>query len=187
MATRYKELFESNRVYFITFTIAGWQKIFIDKAYCNLIFKWFLYMEKHYDNRVCGYVIMPNHIHLLLYITSKSPKISTLILNAKRFLAYEIVSLLKGDFKNKEILMYFEDSVYKAESKYRIFEYRYDSLMIRTKKFFLQKLNYIHRNPCRSNWNLAVFPCEYVYSSAANYILGEGAYPVDTTSWQNLP
>ena len=44
---------------------------------------------------------------------------------------------------------------------------------------FLQKLNYIHNNPCQLKWNLANNPEEYKYSSAANYINGSGNYNVD--------
>jgi len=44
---------------------------------------------------------------------------------------------------------------------------------------FLQKLNYIHNNPCQEKWNLANNPEDYKYSSAANYIENSGIYEVD--------
>ncbi len=34
------------------------------------------------------------------------------------------------------------------------------------KKFFQQKLNYIHFNSCQPHWNLAASPEEYKWSSA---------------------
>jgi hypothetical protein len=42
----------------------------------------------------------------------------------------------------------------------------------------LQKLNYIHNNPCQEKWQLAKAPEEYKHSSAANYISGKGFYEV---------
>src|SRR5688572_2567471 len=41
-----------------------------------------------------------------------------------------------------------------------------------TKKFFRQKLNYIHFNPCQPQWNLASSPEKYKWSSAKFYETG---------------
>ena len=95
MAIRHKTEFSSDNVYFITFTICDWQNVFTNDEYCKLVYKWFNYAKEEYGNKVHAYVIMPNHIHILMYISNKSPEISKLIQNAKRFLAYGIIALLK--------------------------------------------------------------------------------------------
>ena len=41
-----------------------------------------------------------------------------------------------------------------------------------TKKFFQQKMNYTHFNPCQPHWNLADMPEHYTYSSAKFYETG---------------
>ena len=38
--------------------------------------------------------------------------------------------------------------------------------------FLLQKLNYIHHNPCQPHWQLATTPEEYKWSSAGFYYNG---------------
>lgn len=152
MAVRNKTPFKPDEIYFITFTILDWEKVFTNEISYGLVYKWFYYMEKNYGNKVRAYVIMPNHIHLLLYISLTSPKLCTLIFNAKRFLAYKLKCL---------------------------FEPRYDSLIIQSRKFLLEKINYIHNNPCQENWGLAEKPENYAQSSASNYILGKGVYPVN--------
>ena len=177
MAVRNKTPFQFNEIYFITFTIAGWLKIFVDDDRCALVYKWFDYMREKYGNKIHGYVIMPNHIHLLLYIPKKSPELSKLIFNAKRFLAYEIPKYLRDD-KDKEIIQYFKDSITKEKALNRVFEARYDSLVIQSRKLFLEKLNYIHNNPCHERWQLVNNPENYKHSSASNYILGRGVYPL---------
>ena len=91
MALRNKT-FTPNEIYFITFTILGWKKIFTEDKYCELVYKWFNYMKEKYENKIYAYVIMPNHIHLIAFISEKSPKLSALIQNAKRFMAYGIMS-----------------------------------------------------------------------------------------------
>ncbi len=42
--------------------------------------------------------------------------------------------------------------------------------------FFMQKLEYIHYNPCQPRWKLARVPEEYYWSSAAFYELGDNTF-----------
>ncbi len=180
MAIREKYFIPDN-IYFITFTILDWKKIFTTKNYCNLIYKWFDYTKEKYGNKIYGYVIMPNHIHVLMYITKQSPAISKLIQNAKRFLAYEIVSLLKKE-NNVEMLNFFTANAnIKKRAKHKIFADRFDSKLVDANLFW-EKLRYIHNNPCQERWHLSETPEEYKYSSASNYILGSGLYDVEVVS-----
>lgn len=179
MAVRYKITFSSNNIYFITFTICDWQKVFVNDEYCNLVYKWFDYSKEKYNNKIHAYVIMPNHIHVLTYISSQSPNISKLIQNAKRFLAYGIVDLLKKDNKNDLLEIFEQKANYKKGSKHKVFEARYDSKIIESENIFIEKLNYIHRNPCTEKWQLADLPERYPHSSADNYASGKGVCEID--------
>ncbi|MDD5071823.1 MAG: hypothetical protein PHQ42_03755 [Patescibacteria group bacterium] len=122
---------------------------------------------------------MPNHIHLIMKITDKSPELSILIMNAKRFLTYGIIELLKSEGRY-DLISIFQIGARKELGAYhRVFTDRYDSLLLQSQKLFLEKLNYIHNNPCQPHWNLAIEPEDYKHSSATNYILGKGYYDVD--------
>jgi hypothetical protein len=44
---------------------------------------------------VAGYVIMPNHLHVLLYLSHSGTSLNILVGEGKRFMAYAIVSGLK--------------------------------------------------------------------------------------------
>ena len=97
MAIRIKT-FTPNEIYFITFTILGWKHIFINDRYCDLVYKWFDYMKEKYGNKIYGYVIMPNHIHCIIKITDKSPKLSILIpvrVSCRETLTGRKISLLR--------------------------------------------------------------------------------------------
>lgn len=74
MSVRERE-FIPDRIYFITYTIYKWIQLFTEEKYFYTVYKWFDYKKKHYNNKIHGYVIMPNHIHLLLYISDHSYKI----------------------------------------------------------------------------------------------------------------
>lgn len=41
------------------------------------------------------YVIMPNHIHVIIDFGTSAISINTIVSNAKRFMAYEIIKRLK--------------------------------------------------------------------------------------------
>jgi REP element-mobilizing transposase RayT len=178
MAVRNK-IFLPNSYYFLTFTILGWKKIFTSDKYCQLVYKWFDYCRQEYNNKIGVYVIIPNHLHIIMKVSDKSPLPPKLIQNAKRFMAYGIVELLKQD-NQTELLDYFTSGAEKRTgAKHKIFEPRYDSLILQSEKLFLEKLNYIHKNPCQEKWQLANSPEEYLYSSAQNYTSGHGKYAID--------
>ena len=149
MAVKYK-YFIPNQTYFITFTILGWKNIFTNDKYCGLVYKWFDYMRENYGNKIYGYVIMPNHIHALIRITDKAPKLSIFIANAKRFLAYQIIAFLEEDDK-KEILEYFKEHArIKERAKHKVFEDKYDALVIQSDKFFRKVELYSQKSCCKA-------------------------------------
>jgi len=57
------------------------------------VYKWFDYLYTQ-NIRTTGYVIMPNHIHALLYFPQMPTSLNTIIGNGKRFMAYEIIKRL---------------------------------------------------------------------------------------------
>lgn len=136
-------------------------------------------MRENYGNKIYGYAIMPNHIHILIKITDKSPKLATLIGNGKRFLAYQIIVFLEQDGNKKILEIFKKHARTKEKAKHKVFEDRYDALVIQSDKFFLEKLNYIHNNPLSKHWRLADSIVDYKYSSAANYEKGSGFYEID--------
>jgi hypothetical protein len=74
----------------------------------------------------------------------------------------EILQQLQNAVKEKE----------KAKGQiHKAFEESFDAKTIDNKKFFLQKLNYIHLNPVRGNYKLVTDWREYEHSSAGFYEL----------------
>jgi hypothetical protein len=58
---------------------------------------------------------------------------------------------------------------------HQLFERSFDCMEITSQHFFLQKLSYMHSNPCSGVWHLVENPVDYEHSSAKFYLSGEQA------------
>lgn len=178
MPVRFQHEKKSNSIYFITFTCHKWKNLFsITDAY-GAVNKWF---DSLYENKqkVLGYVIMPNHIHVLLYFPEMNKSLNTIIGNAKRFMAYAIVKKLE-EKKDFELLQEMYDSVKKSERKkmqrHKVFEESFDAKECYSNEFVYQKLEYMHKNPVSKKWRLVNDFTDYPHSSAAFYERGIQQY-----------
>ena len=158
--------------YFCTFTCTKWLPLIqVTNLYDN-IYDWLKIVNtKHL---VTGFVIMPNHIHVLIHIQEDGVIINKVLANGKRFLAYEIVKRLKEQ-NREDLLTILKESVKPEElsrnKKHRVFEPSSDIKHCYTEKFITQKLSYMHANPVSGKWSLAPSLIDYPHSSAAFYKL----------------
>ncbi len=86
-----------------------------------------------------AYVIMPNHIHLLMGVKNGGKELSRFIFSLKGLIRKRLSG--NKDFWNE----------------------RFDDLVIRSEEQFLIKLNYIHNNPVKRG--LSASPEDWRYSS----------------------
>jgi putative transposase len=161
-------------LWFVTFTCYNWLTL-IDKTNAfDCIYKWFNYLNDKYQIKVTAFVIMPNHVHMILFFPTDKYNLNKLISNGKRFIAYEIIKRLKQQREN-EILNQLAAGVSVKEKKkgqlHKVFKESFDAKAIETEKFFYQKLNYIHLNPVSGNNKLVDDWRDYEHSSASFYEL----------------
>ena len=122
----------------------------------DLVYNWFKILNsEHID--VIGYVIMPNHVHCILYFPEIEFNLNRILGNGKRFMAYEIINRLEAanDTKTLKIL---QDALTERERNkkqlHKVFKDSFDAKAIFSEKFLIQKLNYIHHNPVSGKWDL---------------------------------
>ncbi len=180
MSTRQVHI-DFDTFYFITFTCFQWISLFDIIDLYDFIYKCFdINKAKKIYN--CGYVIMPNHLHKIVYTENDEDTINDIIGETKRFMAYEIVKRLKKSGR-KDLLKIMHESVEPRDSAkgqlHNVFEPSADIKRIVTEKLMKQKLNYIHRNPVSGKWKLVENYVDYIHSSAAFYVTGrQGVYEV---------
>ena len=164
-----KEIFEYKRksyieigeIYFWTATLNKWQCLLKDDSYKNIIIDSLDYLYKNGKRDVFAFVLMSNHIHLLLRVNEKNGK-ETSQGSFLKFTAHAFKKMLGQD--NPALLSNFKIKAMNKEYEF----WQRDSLaiLIYTKEVAWQKLDYIHNNPLAEHWNLVDDPCGYKYSSA---------------------
>mgnify|MGYP001794455824 CR=1 FL=1 len=101
---------DGESIYFITFTCQNWLPLFeITNSY-DCVYKWFDYLKSK-GHFVKGYVIMPNHLHVLIDFGTIEKSINTIVSNGKRFMAYEIVKRLQQQNKATILLQLKEEVI----------------------------------------------------------------------------
>jgi REP element-mobilizing transposase RayT len=172
---------EPQGTYFITFTCSNWLPLIqLTNAY-DAVYKWFDTLVKN-GHSILGYVIMPNHVHVLISFKNNGQSINTIVGNGKRFMAYEIVKRLKAQGETK-VLANMELAVSEKDKqrnkRHEVWKNSFDWKECNINEYIEQKLNYIHLNPCQGKWNLSNTPEDYEHSSAKFYICDiQGVFPV---------
>lgn len=173
MSTR-KEKYNKDTFYFCTITCYQWIPLFNMTRLYDHIYKWFRILK---SKNICvvGYVIMPNHLHFIVYYPETTININSVIGTGKRFMAYEMVKRLK-ELKKFDLIKKLENALTKTDKKrnklHQVFQPSFDLKELASEKFVIQKLNYIHKNPISGKYNLVEDYTSYEHSSAGFYELG---------------
>jgi putative transposase len=104
-------------------------------------------VRRHYEFVVAGYVLMPEHIHLLV----SEPRIATLA---------TAIQVLKQQTSRK----------LKSTGEAQFWQRRYYDFNVGTEKKTTEKLRYIHRNPVLRG--LVAKPEDWEWSSFRHYVTG---------------
>jgi len=186
MAIKHKQT-ETDQIYFCSFTCFDWISLFEITNLYDEIYKWFNLLIKN-NHQIIGFVIMPNHLHLLIYVKGGENSVNTILSNGKRFLAYEIVKRLE-ESENNKILERLAKAVTPVErtrkKKHRVFERSSDIKPCYSERFVRQKLEYTHANPVKGKWRLATTFVAYPHSSAGYYELNEPHPHVAVTHYKD--
>ncbi len=167
-----KSYIEIGEIFFWTATTNQWQKLLQPDKYKDIIIDSLIYLSNTGKIDVFGFVIMPNHIHLIWRTKELNGK-ETAQGSFLKYTAHEFRKMLYKENKNE--LIYYQVDAHNKKHEF----WQRDSLAILlfSKEIAFQKLDYIHYNPVAEHWQLAKDPCEYKYSSAAFYELDRNSFP----------
>jgi putative transposase len=154
----------------------------MNETYVKIICDSIIWHRQNKRFNLYAYVIMPNHIHLLI----KPCKGYTISQNVQSFGSYTSHALV-DEFKRKNdersLKMFtVETSAKDSGSVHQIWQ-KIQAKNISTQHFLRQKLEYLHNNPVTEKWLLVDQRSEYKYSSASFYDDGKiGLIEVDNVT-----
>ncbi len=154
-------------IQFFTATNLWWKKLLQPDKYKQIIIDSLKFLVEHERVKVYGFVIMPNHIHIVWKINENHKREDV----QRDFLKYT-AQIIKADLaeNHPNVLKIFEVNL--KDRKYQFWERNPLSVDLYSRKVVVQKLDYIHANPLNGKWNLAHSLFDYWFSSYRFYETG---------------
>lgn len=121
------------------------------------------FVSEKYKVKILGYVFMPNHIHLILFL-DEPQHLSSFMRDFKKYSSTQIRKQLEKENRSDLVskMLYEKDG-----HKFKVWKDRFDDFHIEQSKSLEIKLNYIHENPVRKG--MVENASDYLYSSAGYY------------------
>jgi REP element-mobilizing transposase RayT len=167
-------------VYFVTDTVIDWVDIFTRPRYKHIIIESLQYCQQHKGLVIYAWVLMSNHLHMIVG-SKDEERVSDIMRDFKKFTSKQIINTLLEDIQESRrdwLLNRFEYAGRndKKIKKYKFWQDGNDAQLIYSNDYFEQKLNYIHKNPVKSE----IVNCaeDYRYSSAIDYAGEKGLIDV---------
>ena len=169
MSRKYK-FHNPKGVYFITFSTVDWVNLFSEEVYVQVLIDSLGFCRKRKGMELYFYCFMPNHVHMIFWSSTGNP--SGLIRDLKGFTSKKLVQTIQENpiETRKELLLKIFERAGNNRSnvkKYQLWQQDNHPVELYSKKFFEQKINYIHQNPVKAE--LVSDPLDWKYSSARNY------------------
>jgi len=160
-------LTEGIGVYFVTFTVVEWLPVFIQDATCKIIIDSLNFCITNKFLRVHTYVIMPNHVHAILFDADFDPtRLKKTLDDFRKFTGRQM-----ADYCTQHLSPFYAQILREQageDRQRRFWQPSQHPVGIFTQDFLRQKMDYIHWNPCRKG--LVRQPEHWRYSSAAFWL-----------------
>src|SRR5690606_16461676 len=142
---------DQERPHFITITVVDWIDIFTRKNYRDIIINCFGFCIKNKGMILYGYVIMSNHIHLV--VQSRDGKLSDLIRIYQNLTANQILADLRNEQEssrdNRLDRFYEATETHTRYKHFQVWQYGNHAEETFSLKVMWNKYKYIHQNPVR--------------------------------------
>jgi putative transposase len=169
MPLRGRSYADKQALWFVTSTIVSFTRVFTEEKYFQIAIDNLKFYREKYRFLLPGYVIMPEHVHFLIYTFSDLGKISDIMRDWKWSVALDIRKQCEKDDRKDLLELFQTEARRNGRRGFQVWMPRFDDVLIYTGKQYRIKLNYIHYNPVKRG--LVDKPEDWKYSSARNYIL----------------
>jgi REP element-mobilizing transposase RayT len=155
-----KPNFNPDHFYFVTTTAVKQAHLFRRDVVKRIIVDSFHHLRTTGKIKLFVFVIMPNHIHIIVLFSEEYP-LSDVMRDFKKFTARQIYRQFNGEGNNKVLDMLRKEGEM-VKQEYKVWEDSYDARDVFSVEFLQQKMDYIHYNPCQPQWKLVDSPEQYL-------------------------
>jgi REP element-mobilizing transposase RayT len=159
---------EGAAVYYLTFTVVEWLPVFIAEEPCLIVTESLNYCYVHKSLRINAFVIMPTHVHLILFDKDfDNERLRRTLRDMRQFTGRQL-----ADFCQQRMPDAFKQVINNPQRTDRARQFWQQSrhpVAIWTESFWQTKVNYLHDNPRRKG--LVLEAVAWRFSSAAYWLL----------------
>jgi REP element-mobilizing transposase RayT len=167
---------EPNLVHYVTSVTFDRVPVFRKDHSCSLFIDALAVTREKEPFKLIGYVIMPDHIHLLA--NPLCLDISVVVGRLKGRSAVSILNWLRAEVQSTSLAKLALGKPLKSGQTHAVWMKEFSAIDIWSRKFIRQKLNYIHMNPVRAG--LCDHPGKWRWSSYQAYLPHEpGTVPIE--------
>jgi REP element-mobilizing transposase RayT len=153
-------------IYYITIVVYNRLQIFTKPSFIIPLIDSLDFYRYNLDFKLLGYVIMPDHAHLILWPQGIAT-VSAIMRDFKTFTSKRIIRQAKVEKRIDWVRAFEQAGEQTGRSDNKVWQDSFWDKIVFTQKFLRQKLNYIHQNPLRAG--LVDDVAAYPYSSYRNY------------------
>ncbi len=193
-------VYPPDTIYFVTITVIDWVDVFTREEYKQIVAESLDFCRRNKGLCVYAWVLMTNHIHMIISHDVDNEKLAATIGDFKKFTAKKVLNAIienPSESRKYWMLRHFEEEVVMANrdascsvskerrtdgsrrrgTHYHLWQRGYDSFCINNIKMMRQKMDYLHANPVRAG--IVDHPMDYRYSSYKNYCGEKGVIEID--------
>ncbi len=157
-------------IYFVTFTVVDWLPVFVSEAACRIIVESLNFCHDRKGLRTNAYVIMPTHIHAVVFSRDfHSESLKDSLTDLRKFTGRQL-----SDFCGRHMPNCYAQVLRSSapnDRERRFWQPSLHPVQVENEAFWKVKVNYLHENPCRKG--LVRRQDHWRYSSAACFLSDE--------------
>jgi len=161
-------------LYYVTFTVVEWLPVFVSEPPCKVVTDSLTYCQEQQGLRVNAFVIMPTHVHAILFHADyDSDRLLDAVTAFRKFTGRRL-----ADFCDRSMRTCFSAAMRAAagdDRERRFWQPTRHPEAIHSEPFWRRKFDYLHDNPRRKG--LVREPAGWRLSSAAYWFGDQEAVP----------
>lgn len=161
---------QTGHIYYVTTNVYDFLPLFTTPSFVIPLLDSLNYYRYHYNIALVGYVIMRDHIHLLLF-PEDANGLSAMIGAFKEFTAKRLIRQATVEKRQAWLDAFAHAGATTGRCENKVWQDSFWEMNLFSERMIRQKLNYIHRNPVRAK--MVETPGAYPYSSYRNYMLDD--------------